>query len=81
MNIFRCKTADWDRNSRFYCGGVVPLRPFGVGFPVELEQLRPKSMEENFGADVKLEHHPARLGLGQCKANARARERCEALTS
>jgi len=32
-------SADWDRDNRFYVRGIVPLRPFRIGLPVEFQQL------------------------------------------
>lgn len=40
--------ADWDWDRRDNLGGVVPLRPFGVRLPVELQELG----EVNIGSEV-----------------------------
>jgi len=32
--------ADWDRDNGLYVSGVVPFRPFRIGFPVEFQELR-----------------------------------------
>lgn len=46
--------ADWYWDSRNNFGGVVPLRAFGVGLPVEFEQLR----EVNIRSEVFLDRVP-----------------------
>jgi len=40
-DVFKFRvSANWYRDNGLYVGGVVPLRPFRVGFPIEFEQLR-----------------------------------------